>query len=405
MKKIIILGGGENQIPLIQRAKALGLYIVLCDFRDNQPGIALSDIHYKINAMNSDEIIAVGQKEHVDGIVTNSEPLFVAMAKAAEALGLRCLSPKDTELYKNKHVMREFCVEHNLLSPAFRYCTNLSEAEDFFVKLGKKCIIKPLDNSASRGVFSINNIEELREHFDESISSSSVANPAVLIEEYVTGTEFTIDSLKTTNGNKCLAISEKKHYSHNENVAYELLFDNVNDKYDYSQLREVNDKLVDATGIPFGLTHAEYKYSDGKFYLIEIQARGGGNFIGTDIVPFISGIDSYNELIKWAVGIESEVEFDYNNLSNKCSILFFFDAPGEGGVVKEIKGVDYLESLGSKIKYHLNFSMGDTIVKAKDDSKRIGWYILFADNRAELNTIIYNINKKFQIVYKNGKDN
>lgn len=398
MKKIMILGGGDNQVPLIKRAKKLGYYVVLCDFRDNVPGIAMSDVHYQVNTLAPAQLIEVGEKEKPDGILTNSEPTFLSMAEAAHKLGLRCLSDKHTNLYKNKFLMREFCHKHGLLSPQYRYCTTLNEALVFFDQLQKKCIIKPLDNSASRGVFSINNSAELKEHFDECIGASSAANPAIIIEEYVTGTEFTIDGLMTPKGHRCLAISEKKHYAYNENVAYQLLFDNKNERFDYTELRRVNDQLVDLTGIPFGLTHAEYKFCNGKFYLIEIQARGGGNFIATDIVPFISGIDSYTEQIKWAVGDETDINYDYDSLSERCAVLHFFDVPGKGGVVKEIKGLDYFESLGDQMMYHLNFGVGDTIQETKDDSTRIGWYILKTANRAELDKKMNEIEQQFKII-------
>lgn len=398
MKKIIILGGGDNQVPLIKRAKTLGYYIVLCDFRDNVPGIAMSDVHYQVNTLEPAQLIEVGDKEKPDGILTNSEPTFLSMAEAAHKLGLRCLSDEHTNLYKNKFLMREFCHKHGLLSPQYRCCNTLNEALLFYDKLQKKCIIKPLDNSASRGVFSINNAAELKEHFDECIEASSAVNPAIIIEEYVTGTEFTIDGLMTPKGHRCLAISEKKHYAYNENVAYQLLFDNKNERFNYTELRRVNDQLVDLTGIPFGLTHAEYKFCDGKFYLIEIQARGGGNFIATDIVPFISGIDSYTEQLKWAVGDETDINYNYDLLSERCAVLHFFDVPGKGGAVKEINGLDYFDSLGDQMMYHLNFGVGDTIQETKDDSTRIGWYILKTANREELDEKMEMIEKNFKII-------
>lgn len=398
MKKIMILGGDKNQLPLIKKAKELGLYVILCDFRDNVQGIALSDVHYQINTLNPDLLIQVGEKEKPDGILTNSEPTFISMATAAEKLGLRCLSLESTKLFKNKFLMREFCTEHGLLSPRYKCCYNVEESLGFFSDLQKKCIIKPLDNSASRGVFSVNSENDIKSHFDQCISASSAENPAIIIEEYVTGTEFTIDGLMTPNGHRCLAISEKKHYEYNENVACQLLFDNENDKFDYDQLRKVNDHLVNLTGIPFGLTHAEYKYSDGKFYLIEIQARGGGNFIATDIVPFISGVDSYKEQLRWAVGEEADVDYSYEKMSSRCAVLHFFDVPGKGGVVKEIKGLDFLDSLGEQIMYRLNFKVGDTIQETKDDTTRIGWYILKSPNRTDLDNKMKMIENQFQII-------
>lgn len=398
MKRIMILGGGEFQVPLIKRAKKLGYYVILCDFRDDVEGIALSDKHYLVNTLDSSQLIEVGEKEKPNGVVTNSEPAFLSMAHAAEKLGLRCMSVDDTKLYKNKFLMREFCHAHGILSPRYKCCKNVEEALDFFNEIQKKCIIKPLDNSASRGVFSVNSEKDIKLHFDQCITASSADNPAIIIEEYITGTEFTIDGIMTPKGHRSLAISEKKHYEYNENVAYQLLFDNKNEYFDYDLLRKENDHLVDLTGIPFGLTHAEYKYSNGRFFLIEIQARGGGNYIATDIVPFISGIDSYKEQLKWAVGEEVDADYSYEKLSSRCAVLHFFDVPGKGGVVKEIKGLDFLDSLSEQVMYHLNFKVGDTIQQTINDSTRIGWYILKSPNRTDLDKMIRTINNHFKII-------
>lgn len=394
----MILGGGEFQVPLIKRAKKLGYYVILCDFRDDVEGIALSDKHYLVNTLDSSQLIEVGEKEKPNGVVTNSEPAFLSMAHAAEKLGLRCMSVDDTKLYKNKFLMREFCHAHGILSPRYKCCKNVEEALDFFNEIQKKCIIKPLDNSASRGVFSVNSEKDIKLHFDQCITASSADNPAIIIEEYITGTEFTIDGIMTPKGHRSLAISEKKHYEYNENVAYQLLFDNKNEYFDYDLLRKENDHLVDLTGIPFGLTHAEYKYSNGRFFLIEIQARGGGNYIATDIVPFISGVDSYKEQLKWAVGEEVDADYSYEKLSSRCAVLHFFDVPGKGGVVKEIKGLDFLDSLSEQVMYHLNFKVGDTIQQTINDSTRIGWYIFKSPNRTELDEMIRTINNHFKII-------
>lgn len=394
----MILGGDKNQLPLIKKAKEIGLYIILCDFRDYVPGIALSDVHYQIDTLNPELLIQVGNKERPDGILTNSEPTFVSMATAAERLGLPCLSLERTKLFKNKFLMREFCSEHGLFSPRYKCCHNVEEALDFFNEIQRKCIIKPLDNSASRGVFSVNSENDIKTHFDQSLAASSADSPAILIEEYIIGTEFTIDGLMTSKGHRCLAISEKKHYDYNENVACQLLFDNQNNKFDYNQLRKENDHLVNLTGIPFGLTHAEYKYSDGKFYLIEIQARGGGNYIATDIVPFISGVDGYKEQLRWAVGDEVDVEYSYDHLSSRCAVLHFFNTPGRDGIVKDIKGLDVLDSLREQVLYHLNFKVGDTIHEAKDDTTRIGWYILKSPNRTDLDKKMQMIENHFRII-------
>jgi|GEM_PF-6502163 len=64
------------------------------------------------------------------------------------------------------------------------------------------------------------------------------------------------------------AISEKRHFKYNSNIANELFFSNFNSSFDFDELRRVNNTFVDASKFPNGtFTHAEYKYEQ-QFYMI-----------------------------------------------------------------------------------------------------------------------------------------
>ena len=222
---------------------------------------------------------------------------------------------------------------------------------------------------------------------------------AVVCEEYITGTEFTVDGIKTEHGHTCLAISEKKHYSFNENIAYELFFSHTNPKFDYEQLRCTNDRFVNMSGLPFGLTHAEYKYQNGEFYLIEIGARGGGNLISAEIVPCLSGYDNYEALIRMALGESAGKAPKVNpELMGRCAVLEFFDSPGKGGMVKEIQGEDFLRTHGNILSYRFNFGVGDHIGQAVCDTARIGFYIAYANSREELLSLMKEIEEKVKFI-------
>lgn len=67
-------------------------------------------------------------------------------------------------------------------------------------------------------------------------------------------------------------------------------------------------ELISGTGIKYAITHSEYKFEDGDYYLIEMAARGGGSRIASDIVPFMSGVDNYQLLINAALGQTPSVE-------------------------------------------------------------------------------------------------
>ena len=93
-----------------------------------------------------------------------------------------------------------------------------------------------------------------------------------------------------------------------------------------------------------------------------------------------------------------DADYSYEKLSSRCAVLHFFDVPGKGGVVKEIKGLDFLDSLSEQVMYHLNFKVGDTIQQTINDSTRIGWYILKSPNRTDLDEMIRTINNHFKII-------
>ena len=247
-----------------------------------------------------------------------------------------------------------------------------------------------------RDRFVILSEEDIAEKFDDTLRFSRNSK-AVLLEKYVEGTEFTVDGIMTENGHVTLAISEKGHYEHNDNIANSLFFTHQNPRFDYDLLRKTNDELLNATGIPFALTHVEYKFHAGKYYLIEMAARGGGNFISAIIAPFMSGVDNYDYLIKKTLNANYSCKITADIDNDRTAILKFLDLPCEGGVVKSIQGEDYLQN-DSRIKsYKLNFSVGDYIHQPESDSVRIGYYIICADTREEFDEVTKNISEKLKI--------
>ena len=113
------------------------------------------------------------------------------------------------------------------------------------------------------------------------------------------------------------------------------------------------------------MTHSEYKYWNGQFHFIEMSARGGGVFIGTSIVPYVSGIDNVKHYILSATDKKYNAEISYEQVDKtKCGILKFFDCNSTDFVkVKAIRGLEYLRNTEAIIKYELFFKEGDSIIK------------------------------------------
>lgn len=402
-KLIMVIAGSQWQIPIVRKIKEMGHRALVVNLYEDSPAFAYADFHEVCDILDKAKCLEIAKKYNIDAVL--SEECDIAtptVAYIAKELGISGLSEESAHLYTDKSAMREFSETHNLPSPKYRKCSNIEEVKQFIKEnqeessTGRKIIIKPLDSNSSRGVHIINRAEELPSKFEDALSYSHIEKQ-VLAEQYIEGTEFTVDGIMTPQGHVSLAISEKKHYDFNPSIANELFFSQENDKFDYDLLRATNDRFVNLSNLEIGtLTHAEYKYMDGKFWLIEIGARGGGNLISAEIVPLMSGIDNYEYLIRSSLG---DFSWSLPEMSPKaeCSVLRFLDTDFEQGTVKEIQGEELLRDK-DVITYKLNFKTGDTISKAANDSARIGFYIAKSSGKETLREFISHINQNFRVI-------
>lgn len=399
-KNVIVLPGTRWQVPLVKKLKERGYYVIVFDLYENQPAYVYADEHQIVDILDKERCLEIAKRYQPVAVLSDECDIAVpVIAWISEQLGRPSIGLEMAELYTNKYKMRLFSKEHGGAVPVFYKCTTQEEALLAFKEFGNKMIMKPLDANSSRGIFSIEREQDIIRHFDESIHFSK-SEKSVLIEEYITGEEFSVDGFKFGSEYFTLAISKKFHFLHNENLDKSLIFTYNDPEYDYDLLRRENKKYVEATGLTFGLTHAEYKYRNGKYYLIEIGARGGGNLISSVVVPNLSGINTQEYLIDWATGISDRRKTPQliSDHKYRCAVLEFFDIDVEEGVIKEITGTEVLEEERSVKSYSFFYSAGDHIRKAKDGGSRFGYYIVCSESEEQLKRVTDKIRNTVKII-------
>ncbi len=399
MEKILVIPGSESQIPLIQKVHKEGYEVVCINPCEDSPGFEYADYCIMEDALNKEAVLDAARKYTVSGVISDEcDVVMPVVAYVGEQMNLHTLSSKDAELYTDKYQMRKFCETHCFNYPAYAKCRTVKEACDFFESIHcRKMMIKPLDSNSSRGVYKVSDENEIMEYFEKAIHYSR-KEKAIICETYIGGTEFTVDGIVIGGRHYSLAVSQKKHYAYNANIAYELFFSYANPDCDYEVLKKINDKYVETTGLKMGFTHAEYKYENGEFYLIEIGARGGGNFISSHIVNKLVDMDTYKVLIDQSTGKNMPAfQCNVKYYQERCVVLHFFDIT-KNGTVTEVKGEEILSNSRQVILYKFRFKIGDTLKKADDDSMRVGFYIAYGETREELEEFMKVVEKKVNIV-------
>lgn len=375
MAKVMVIAGGDWQIELIKKAKSMGHYVICSNLYEDSPAFPYADACEVANVLDKEKNLEIARKYMPDAVISDQSDIAVpTVAYLNEQLGLRGIGIEKANLFTDKSLQRQFCKEHGIAVPDFRLCETLEDAMPMLEKYGK-IVIKPIDSQSSRGVYTIESRQQLEEKYHDTISWSN-RKKVFLAEEYIDGDEFTIDGLVINGHHYPLCISVKEMYPQNPNISRTQSYSYLSDKHDYNLLRATNKQLVEAIGLPMGLTHSEYKAHGGKFYLVEAGARGGGSNLSGKIVPFMSEIDNYEYLIKEALGQEVDEDAVSNKefSKDKYVVMRFFDF-GEGKI-KSVEGLDFLRSHPMLLDYQLEIKPGDELKQPAYGRLRPGHFII-----------------------------
>ena len=103
MKKIMILGAGIYQVPLIRAAKEMGFFVIVVSIKGDYPGFALADKIYYINTTDREAVLKAAVSEKIDGICTTGTDVAVSsIGYVCEHMELSGISEKAADLVTDK---------------------------------------------------------------------------------------------------------------------------------------------------------------------------------------------------------------------------------------------------------------------------------------------------------------
>lgn len=188
--RLLILGTLGEFEQLVQKARARGIYTIVCDGYPEGPARRYADESYVIPVTDIDGIAKLCKEKKVDGILTSfSDLLLECMVKISEKAGLPCyLKPQQLPWYRDKAATRDLLEELGLPSPGFARIHPNTFQPDQIAHLQYPVVTKPLDKYGSRGIYVVHNPQALTNAIQESASFSDLSE--ILIEEYNDGYEF-----------------------------------------------------------------------------------------------------------------------------------------------------------------------------------------------------------------------
>jgi len=387
-KRLMILGAGTYQVPLIKKAKDMGLFVIVVS-PAGYPGIHAGDVFIDSDTRNADRIISVAREFNIDGIITTGTDVCVpAMGSVIDSLGLRG-SGYDVAVNSSiKSNMKRLFKEHGVSTADFGVFDQLVDANQFADNIGYPVMVKAVDSSGSRGVIKVNRKEELSVAWDNARGVTK--RNEIIIEQYLEGIEFGSQAF-VREGQLVFC------FYHNDTVSpppqSTPIGHSMPADLSKTQQQEADilvSKAVRALGIRDCVANVDLIMVKGKPYILEIGARMGATCLPENISIYYN-FDVYRYVIELSLGEFTNIKIGKGR-PNAALLL----QSKKTGVIRDIiipRWVRYHKDL---VELKIDVNIGDKVNKFIVGSDRIGHVVVTGRTAAEAEQTVEMLTEKIE---------
>lgn len=379
-KSVLIFGVGPLQLSIIERAKRMGLFTVGIDPMADATCRDSVDAFEVVGGQDFEGTCAVVEKHGINAIVTaaTDKPL-VMMARIAEKYGFPFYSVETAQWSTDKYQMKYRFELGDVPHAQGRLISKVEEAEGLVFPV----IVKPRDNSGSRGVKLCRNKEELKVSIEEALENSKL--DTVLVEEYIEGPEYSIEGLHYDGKSEVIQFTEKKttEFPYNVELGHKQPA-NLSEEHK-AAICQIVGKIGKAMNFVNCPSHTELKINDRGIFVIETSPRLGGDYITSTLTPLSTGINLEDQLLHIALGEPVDTK---TGRVEKTSGVHFFCLP-EGRVAKiDTKALEEASNWPGIYNFNLKLKEGDEVHQITSSLNRYGEFIVKAEDREELDRLM-----------------
>lgn len=374
-KWLVAVTAGRWQTHGIQEAKAAGLRVIAVDADPNAEGFLHAELNLCMDLSDHANVIEalIGLNKNICGAVSFCSEAGMSLAgKIRETFDLPGPRAELCRRLLEKSEQRRIWSESGIPGPSWKVFRTPCEALAAVESFGFPLVLKPTDSSGSRGV---SKLESRRDDLDEAIARAFefASSGEIIMESYMDGNEFTVETFGTNGNIYVLGVTEKKKVPNTRGtVANELATPNRPAGV-IELIGQTVVSALNALGYLEGPGHTEViLQQDGSVGLVEAAGRGGGFMVFDKLVPTVSGVNIARCTALQAVGLGvGPIE-----VTQGAAVLRFF--PSCPGRLKSIVGFDQANQLAG-VEAGTFVKVGDVFSAAVADGDRLGYLLSRAE--------------------------
>lgn len=377
--KALVVAGGLAQIELINQLKERGITTVLIDGNPNALARPYADKFHQMAIFDIEAVKNLAVEEKVDFLITCcADQVLLVVAQVSEMLGLPCYIDYQTgQNVSDKKYMKRIFHENNIPTSSHLEMTELDWER--VKELQYPLVVKPVDAYSSRGVRKAQNPEELERYFNEAAQISRAGG--VIVEEFVSGTEISVDVYVEDGVAKVLCVSNSEKIADADRfIIFRGRYPVAASPEIMEQIRVVAQQIADAFQLKDAPMLIQMINTGERVSVLEFCARTGGNMKYL-LIKRATGFDVIKAVIDLAVGLKPHVE-TVEPESKYIVNDFIYCKPG---VFDRFEGVEEMLEQGVITDFRPLRPRGFKVFGVASSSDRIAGFTVQADTLEEFN--------------------
>lgn len=403
--KLLVLGGNALSCDIVRAAESMGLYTIVTDWNSTKdsPAKLLADEYWNVSLMDYDRLIELIKEKGISGVITGfTDSYLLPYQHLCELAGLPCYATAEQFAQTlDKAVFKEQCKLSGVpVVPEY----DLESFDPSGISAKNKVIIKPVDNSGSRGIFICEDPHSFKEQVENSLSYSKSGH--VLIEKYMECDDVSFE-YKIQDGEAFLSsICDRYIFktASRGSVTSKLIYpSSYTERYLATVDANVKD-MLGRMGLRNGVLFLQAFADEEGFYFYEMGYRlsGGRHFIFTENQ---NNSSSVKELIRFALtGSMAEERLSEINdpmFKDVCSQLSVLC---RSEYIDRIVGREWIAGKEEIVDALYTYDEGDTVGEMGTSAQIAARFHIVARNMEHLDALTAEIQDRFRILNREGEN-
>ncbi len=406
-KKLLLLGGGAQMVNVTKLAQKMGCEVHVLDYYDllRSPAKKIANAYSDLSIFDTDAVVDYIKENHINGVLTGYTDSYLFQYKEiCEKANLPYYGSETAfGIATDKMLFKQACIRSDVSIIPGTHSYDFEAILAFAQKNGYPLMLKPTDNSGSRGVIKCEKEEDLQDCYQYALSYSKSKN--VIVEKFMECDSVVCSYQLSGKEIHLSAFCDRFVYKSKENGSAYTSEARYPSPYLDRFIAEEDEsikRLLRDNDFKDGMVGIMGYVDNDGFYWCEMTYRPSGGHHYT-LIEDQNGINGLALLIEFAVTGKTESynpEKENPYFKDCCGMIHISGVPEQK--IAKVEGLDLVRALPNVIEVSEDLRVGQTIGKDGTTAQELLSVWIKGRDWSEYESVLHKIENIYKVYDENG---